>query len=83
MKALPPAGGPSWFFCGPDFEKLFTILKPKERADPPGLYPVADWQGVTGYLFGGVSNLTGEFYEESAGVPMPVQTSYGGVQWRY
>ena len=47
-----------------------------------GRYPVARWKGFTGYLYGGVSNLTGEFYEESAGFPMPIQTIYGGIQLR-
>jgi len=47
-----------------------------------GRYPVAHWKGFTGYLYGGVSNLTGEFYEESAGFPMPIQTFYGGIQLR-
>jgi iron complex outermembrane recepter protein len=46
-------------------------------------YPVVKWQGMTGFLYAGVSNLTGEFYEESAGFPMPVQTYYGGIQLRY
>ncbi|MEJ5330897.1 MAG: TonB-dependent receptor plug domain-containing protein [Desulfobaccales bacterium] len=48
-----------------------------------GRYPVANWRGFTGFLYGGVYNLTGEFYEESAGFPMPKQTLYGGVQLRY
>uniref|UniRef100_A0A7C3V0V0 TonB-dependent receptor n=1 Tax=Desulfobacca acetoxidans TaxID=60893 RepID=A0A7C3V0V0_9BACT len=47
-----------------------------------GRYPVF-WQGLNGFLYAGVSNLTGEFYEESAGFPMPVQTYYGGIQLRY
>lgn len=41
---------------------------------------MANWKGFTGYLYGGVSSLTGEFYEESAGFPMPIQTIYGGIQ---
>lgn len=48
-----------------------------------GRYPVANWRGFTGFLYGGVYNLTGEFYEESAGFPLPTQTLYGGVQLRY
>jgi iron complex outermembrane receptor protein len=48
-----------------------------------GRYPVANWQGFTGYLYGGVNNLFGEYYEEVAGYPMPTQTFYGGVQLRY
>ncbi len=48
-----------------------------------GRYPVAKWKGFTGYLYGGVDNLFGEFYEESAGFPLPTQTIYGGVQLRY
>jgi iron complex outermembrane recepter protein len=48
-----------------------------------GRYPVAQWRGFTGYLYGGVENLTGEFYEESAGFPLPTQTLYGGIQLRY
>jgi iron complex outermembrane recepter protein len=47
-----------------------------------GRYPVHTWRGFTGYVYGGVSNLTGEFYEESAGYPMPTQTIYGGIQIR-
>ncbi len=46
-------------------------------------YPVANWKGFTGYLYGGVYNMTGEFYEESAGFPLPTETLYGGVQLRY
>jgi|UniRef100_A0A7V6A5Q0 iron complex outermembrane receptor protein len=48
-----------------------------------GRYPVFTWEGFHGFLYAGVSNLTGEFYEESAGFPMPVQTYYGGLQLRY
>jgi iron complex outermembrane recepter protein len=48
-----------------------------------GRYPVAQWRGFTGYLYGGVENMTGEFYEESAGFPLPTQTLYGGIQLRY
>jgi len=48
-----------------------------------GRYPVVNWQGFTGYLWGGVNNLFGEYYEEVAGYPMPTQTFYGGVQLRY
>jgi iron complex outermembrane receptor protein len=48
-----------------------------------GRYTVANWRGFTGFLYGGVYNLTGEFYEESAGFPLPTQTLYGGVQLRY
>jgi iron complex outermembrane receptor protein len=48
-----------------------------------GRYPVAKWKGFTGYLYGGVDNLFGEYYEENAGFPLPTQTIYGGVQLRY
>lgn len=48
-----------------------------------GRYPVANWKGFTGYLYGGVDNLFGEYYEENAGFPLPTQTIYGGVQLRY
>jgi iron complex outermembrane receptor protein len=48
-----------------------------------GRYPVGTWNGFKGYVYGGVNNLTGEFYEESAGFPMPLQTIYGGIQLRY
>ncbi len=48
-----------------------------------GRNPVGAWNGFKGYVYGGVNNLTGEFYEESAGFPMPLQTTYGGVQLRY
>ena len=48
-----------------------------------GRYPVVQKGGMKGYLYGGVENLTGEFYEESAGFPLPTQTIYGGIQLRY
>ncbi len=48
-----------------------------------GRYPVAKWKGFTGFLYGGVDNLFGEYYEENAGFPLPTQTIYGGVQLRY
>lgn len=48
-----------------------------------GRYPVVQKGGMKGYLYGGVENLTGEFYEEAAGFPLPTQTVYGGVQLRY
>jgi iron complex outermembrane receptor protein len=48
-----------------------------------GRYPVVNWHGFTGFLWGGVNNLLGEYYEEVAGYPLPTQTIYGGVQLRY
>jgi len=63
-----------------------VILRPMKgffTINLEGRYPVVNWMGFTGYLYGGVHNLTGEFYEESAGFPLPTQTFYGGVQLRY
>jgi iron complex outermembrane receptor protein len=48
-----------------------------------GRYPVVQKGGMKGYLYGGIENLTGEFYEEAAGFPLPTQTIYGGIQLRY
>ncbi|MDD2904043.1 MAG: TonB-dependent receptor [Syntrophales bacterium] len=48
-----------------------------------GRYPVGQYRGMKGFLYFGVENLTGEFYEEDAGYQMPTATFYGGVQLRY
>jgi iron complex outermembrane receptor protein len=48
-----------------------------------GRYPVIERYGVKTFAYFGVQNLTGEFYEESAGYPMPTTTIYGGLQARY
>jgi outer membrane cobalamin receptor len=63
-----------------------VILRPMKgffTVNFEGRYPVVNWGGFTGYLWGGVNNLFGEYYEEVAGYPMPTQTFYGGVQLRY
>jgi len=48
-----------------------------------GRYPVVQKGGMKGYLYGGIDNLFGEYYEEAAGFPLPTQTVYGGIQLRY
>lgn len=48
-----------------------------------GRYPMVERYGVKTFAYFGVQNLTGEFYEESAGYPMPSATIYGGLQARY
>jgi iron complex outermembrane receptor protein len=48
-----------------------------------GRYPVGQYRGMKGFLYFGVQNLTSEFYEESAGFPMPTASLYGGMQLRY
>ncbi|MEW6387986.1 MAG: TonB-dependent receptor [Thermodesulfobacteriota bacterium] len=48
-----------------------------------GRYPVVEYYGAKSFVYFGVQNVTSEFYEESAGFPMPTATIYGGMQIRY